>query len=333
MGPWLRCSLVTAPLRGMLPRRALPQAKFDATRAHVFIEHHASLNYYQTLWSAVVLVLLLAAESAAPFVAPSSPARRLRHAAVNLSIGLFNTLLTSAAFAGLWLGASRISASWGIGLLHLRPFPGLVRGAFAVFLLDLWAYAWHRWNHQSPFLWRYHRAHHSDSRMDVTTASRFHLGELVASSLLRVPIIVAAGVEPRELAAYQLLMFTVVQFHHANVGLPARCERWLRWVIVTPGMHKVHHSRLRSETDSNYSSFFSFWDRLFGSLRTGVDLGRIQFGLDELDEARWQTVRGVWATPLSGNDGSRRAWSLVLWIPPALLAAWIGSRVALWYSR
>ena len=128
-------------------------------------------------------------------------------------------------------------------------------------------YAWHRINHRVPFLWRFHRVHHSDAQMDVTTASRFHTGEIALSSLLRIPLILALGVTAWQLVLYETMMFGVVQFHYANIALPPRAESVVSRVIVTPTMHKVHHSRWQPETDSNYSAMLSVWDRLFGSFR------------------------------------------------------------------
>jgi sterol desaturase/sphingolipid hydroxylase (fatty acid hydroxylase superfamily) len=141
----------------------------------------------------------------------------------------------------------------------------------------------------------------------------------------------AAGVRLRELALYELMMFSVVQFHHANVGLPCRVERALRWFLVTPGMHKVHHSRLPAETNSNYSSLFSLWDRVFGSFRVRRDPGQIQFGLEDFDRPRLQGFWGIWRTPgvVPGKMGLSLGW--LVWIPPVLFAAWVASRAALWY--
>jgi sterol desaturase/sphingolipid hydroxylase (fatty acid hydroxylase superfamily) len=150
-----------------------------------------------------------------------------------------------------------------------------------VFLLDAWTYGWHWLNHRVPFFWRFHRWHHADRAMDVTTASRFHTGEIVLSSVFRVPVLALIGCSLGELALYELLLFAVVQFHHANIALPDRLDRGLRLVIVTPALHKVHHSVVRAESDSNYSSLFSWWDRVFRTLRLVREPRRIVFGVEE----------------------------------------------------
>jgi sterol desaturase/sphingolipid hydroxylase (fatty acid hydroxylase superfamily) len=116
--------------------------------------------------------------------------------------------------------------------------------------------------------------------MDVTTASRFHIAEITFSSLLRVPVLLLVGCSIEQLAAYELLMFAVVQFHHANIGVPPALDRALRTVIVSPSMHKVHHSVVRAECDSNFSSLFSWWDRIFRTMRVSRDPKAIRFGVD-----------------------------------------------------
>jgi len=167
----------------------------------------------------------------------------------------------------------------------------------AVLVLDIWTYWWHRANHLIPLLWRFHRMHHSDPWMDVTSARRFHPGEIVLSSLLRVPLIALLGIHLWELVLYELLMGIIVDFHHANIALPEPVDRLLRTVIVTPAMHKVHHSRVRAETDSNYTSLLSVWDRIFGSFRLRPEPSAIRIGLDGWSGASHQTLPGMLATP------------------------------------
>jgi len=180
----------------------------------------------------------------------------------------------------LWVKAMQWAEAHHFGLLHWLSAPEWLRWALALLLLDAWTYWWHRLSHIVPFFWRFHRLHHSDRRMDVTTANRFHPGEITLSSLLRLPVLALIGCRLEQLALYELLLFAVVQFQHANIGLPERLDRALRCVIVTPHMHKVHHSVVRTERNSNFSSLFSWWDRLARTLRLSSDPRRIAFGLD-----------------------------------------------------
>ena len=246
----------------------------------------------------VGLVILLLLEGAHPFFELFRERRdRGRHAVRNLALGALNSVLVAVVFAGLWVAAAAWAETNGWGLLRLAELPVWLHAVLAVLLLDMWTYAWHRMNHRVPFLWRFHRVHHSDAQMDVTTASRFHTGEIVLSSLLRIPLIVALGVTAWELVLYETLMFAVVQFHHANVALPPRVEAVVNKLVVTPAMHKVHHSRWQPETDSNYSAFLSVWDRLFGSFRRREALHEVELGLDAFDDDGHQSILGMLRTP------------------------------------
>lgn len=249
-----------------------------------------------------VLLVLLAWEGIAPFLPFPQGRARLRHGLRNVLLGSLNAIATALVFTGLWWLAAEWSADRAFGLLHRLSWPEWMEGLLALLLLDLWTYAWHRMNHRVPFLWRFHRVHHSDPHMDVTTANRFHVGEIVLSSVFRIPLILLLGIGIGQLALYEVLMFAVVQFHHANVGVTEKWDRRLRLLIVTPFMHKVHHSRWQPETDSNYSSLLSIWDRLFRSFRLNERPDSIQLGLDEFSADRFQTLGGLLKTPLARNQ-------------------------------
>lgn len=245
----------------------------------------AAINTWQPRLAVICLALLFAWETASPYMALFALGRdgwlrRGRHALINLAIGIVNALVTGIVFAALWLATTTWGAEHHVGFLRWIPFPEWVGWFLAVLLLDAWTYAWHRINHVVPLFWRFHKLHHSDKAMDVTTASRFHVVEITLSSLLRVPVLLLVGCSIEQLAVYELLLFGVVQFHHANIGLSPALDRMLRTVIVTPGLHKVHHSVVRKECDSNFSSLFSWWDRLFGTLRISRDPKSIRFGVD-----------------------------------------------------
>jgi sterol desaturase/sphingolipid hydroxylase (fatty acid hydroxylase superfamily) len=265
----------------------------------------AALQQTQTVALIAGLMILFLWESLSPFYAffDKSFKKRGRHALRNLIIGGLNAVLVSVLFVGLWFAASVWADELRLGLMHWLQdgtgIPAWIHVLGAILLLDSWAYYWHKINHEIPFLWRFHRVHHSDPNMDVTTASRFHIGEIFFSSLFRIPLIVLFGVYLWELVLYETLMFAVVQFHHANIYLPEKVDRAMRAVIVTPAMHRVHHSRWQPETDSNYSSLFSFWDRLARTFRLNPDPKSIRLGLDEFDSDRDQTVGGMLKTPVS----------------------------------
>ena len=247
------------------------------------------------------MVALLTWETVAPFFASLPTASRVQHAGRNLTLGILNAVVVGAGLAWLWRLTAECAEREHFGLLHWTGWAGPGRLLGAVLLLDAWMYAWHRLNHQIPWLWRFHRTHHSDANMDVTTASRFHGGEILLAALLRLPVIFLGGLRLEELLVYEIAMQLVVQLQHANIALPRGCETWLRWLIVTPNMHKVHHSRIPVETDSNYSSLFSIWDRLLGSYRLRPDLENIQFGLAGFDGLERQSLSGLLKTPWGGH--------------------------------
>lgn len=233
-----------------------------------------------------VMALLLLWESVQPFfgffVAGAHPWRaRCAHAFRNVGLGVVNGLVIRFGFLTVWAYTMSWSSAHGAGLLHWIPLPTWARFVAAILLLDLWTYGWHRLNHTVPLFWRFHRLHHADRQMDVTTANRFHLGEIVLSSVFRIPVLAAIGCTVQELALYETLLFAGVQFHHANIGLPEPIDRALRVVLVTPHLHKVHHSVVVAEQNANFSSLFSWWDRVARTFRTASDPSRIKFGVND----------------------------------------------------
>lgn len=251
------------------------------------------------------LILLFAWESIQPFYGyfRGNMKTRGKHAVRNLALGALNSALVAVVFVGLWFAASVWADEYRFGMMNwLQDAIGLpvwAHAVGAVLLFDAWSYAWHRMNHEIPFFWRFHRVHHSDPNMDVTTANRFHFGEIFFSSLFRIPLIAVLGIYLWELVLYETMMFAVVQFHHSNVDIPPKADRMLRAVIVSQNMHRVHHSRWQPETDSNYSSFFSFWDRLARTFRLNPRPEDIELGLKEFDREEDQTVGGMLKTPIA----------------------------------
>lgn len=238
-------------------------------------------------------------ESAAPFFRADG---RVRHAARNLTLAAVNAVALALLLSGLTVSVAHAAETRQWGLLHWIPAAPFAQAALAALVLDLWTYAWHRANHRIPFLWRFHRMHHSDPAMDVTTATRFHLGEITFSTLTRLAIIPLIGLPLHVIVGYELVLLLSTQFHHSNIALPAGMDRLLRFVIVSPNMHRVHHSIERIETDSNYSSVLSIWDRLFRSYREKADYRRIRFGVDGFLDEQSQSMKGLLLTPIMPSE-------------------------------
>jgi sterol desaturase/sphingolipid hydroxylase (fatty acid hydroxylase superfamily) len=166
-----------------------------------------------------------------------------------------------------------------LGLLKLIRLPQWLEIGLAVLLLDYTLYLWHVLTHKVPFLWRFHIVHHIDLDLDASTALRFHFGEIAISIIWRAGQILVIGVSPAALTVWQMLLFVSILFHHSNVELPINLERKLVRLIVTPRMHGIHHSIVREETDSNWSSGLSIWDRLHKTLRLNESQNEITIGV------------------------------------------------------
>jgi sterol desaturase/sphingolipid hydroxylase (fatty acid hydroxylase superfamily) len=193
------------------------------------------------------------------------------------------------------------------GLLHRLALPAWLEVPVAVALMDYTLYLWHVLVHKVPFLWRFHRPHHVDLDLDASTALRFHFGEMVLSVPWRAAQVVGIGVSPLALSVWQAATLVEILFHHSNVELPVRVERWLCRLVVTPRMHGIHHSIVPEETGSNWSSGLAVWDWLHGTLRLNVPQDRITVGVPAFRDPADVTLPKVLAMPFREQDD---AWRL-----------------------
>jgi sterol desaturase/sphingolipid hydroxylase (fatty acid hydroxylase superfamily) len=200
---------------------------------------------------------------------------------VNAGMALLNAAVLAVLFGDLFPKLARFTAARGIGLFHLLALNPSQNILLSVVLLDLLTYFWHLANHYFPLFWRLHRVHHSDPDLDVTSAFRFHLGEILLSALLKLPLVVVLGIGFPGLIVFEASLLFAAQFQHSNLRLPETIDRVVRLIFVTPTMHRSHHSVRRSETDTNFGTIFSLWDRLVGSYRIVADQEKIVIGLAE----------------------------------------------------
>ncbi len=213
---------------------------------------------------AIVLLALAVVERLWPARGDSRPARRQ---ASNLALVAIDTALLRLAFPLLAVAlAARVHAD-GLGLLGATDWPLWLEMLLAVLALDAAIYAQHRLLHRVPLLWRLHRVHHSDTSLDVTSGVRFHPLEIGLSMAIKLGLVALLGAHPAAVVAFEVVLSAASLFTHADFAFPARAERWIRMLVVTPSMHRIHHSVRREETDSNYGFSLSLWDRLFGSYR------------------------------------------------------------------
>jgi sterol desaturase/sphingolipid hydroxylase (fatty acid hydroxylase superfamily) len=208
----------------------------------------------------------------------------------NLVIALVGAIVLRFVFFPLVIWTSRLATEHQIGVLNQIQIPTFVRFFLALLFLDYTLYFWHRMNHQIPFLWRFHNVHHIDLDLDVSTASRFHFGELVLSAFFRMGQVLVLGIDIPTLVLYEICTTGFAQFHHSNVYLPLWLERNLNKIIVSPRMHGIHHSTVRSETDSNYGTIFTFWDRIHSTFVWGLKQMTIVIGVPSYQDFDEQTI-------------------------------------------
>ena len=177
---------------------------------------------------------------------------------------------------------------WGLNYQYAAH--PLIKGMVAFLIMDYTNYLWHVLNHKAPLLWRFHVVHHCDPDLDVTTAIRFHFGELIGSVFYRGAFVFLSGATALQVLLYEILFEGATQFHHSNLKLPFTLEKVLNKLIVTPRMHGIHHSVIRQETDSNYSVIFSFWDRLHNTVKLNVPQDKIVTGVPSYSDPDELTI-------------------------------------------
>jgi sterol desaturase/sphingolipid hydroxylase (fatty acid hydroxylase superfamily) len=226
-----------------------------------------------TVWFLVLLFL----EAVRPLRTPSQ--EKFRRLGTNGLIAGVTAILLLLCESPFTSRLSRRVKKNKLGLLNQLKLPEPLRVSFTVVLLDYGLYLWHVINHKLPLLWRFHIVHHIDLDLDASTAVRFHFGEMAISVLWRLMQIRVIGVNPIGLLVWQTLLMFSILFHHSNVKLPAAWEKWLNLFIVTPRMHGIHHSVLQKETDSNWSSGLTIWDKLHGTFRSFDPPNKIVIGV------------------------------------------------------
>ena len=235
---------------------------------------------------------------------------RRRRWPANLGIVVLNTLVVRVLFPAAAVGMALSAQTHGWGLLNQYALPAWTALVAGILLLDLAIYLQHVMFHAVPALWRLHRMHHADLDLDVTTGARFHPIEIALSMLIKFAAIAALGVPPAAVLVFEVLLNATAMFNHANVRIAPALEPVLRWLVVTPDMHRVHHSVERDETNSNFGFNLSLWDRLFGTYRAQPRAGHetMTIGIPEFrDAAECSTLAGMLAIPFRGGTQLPRA--------------------------
>ncbi len=217
----------------------------------------------------------------------------------NLGLVVVDSLMLRLLSVASAVGTASAVEAQGWGLFNRLFWPVWLAGLVAVVILDFAIYLQHVLLHAVPVLWRFHRVHHSDRDFDVTTGVRFHPVEVLLSLIYKMGIVAVLGLPAVAVLAFEVILNATSLFNHGNVFLPARADRMLRWFLVTPDMHRVHHSPVRVETNSNFGFNLPWWDRLFGTYRAQPAAGHdaMAVGLDDFRQPdRWPLL-GLLAMP------------------------------------
>lgn len=243
-----------------------------------------------------LLLLLALAERLFPRRGDAIPAWRQLN---NLGLMLVDTVVVRLAFPVLAVGFAAALQARGIGLLPQLGLPSWLAIAVAFLAMDAAIYWQHRLFHRVPLFWRLHRVHHADTAFDVTLAVRFHPLEIVLSMAIKFAVVAALGAPPLAVLLFEVALSAGSLFTHADLRLPPAIDRALRWLLVTPDMHRVHHSVHVDETDSNFAFHLSLWDRVFGTYRGQPRDGHaaMAIGLHEFRTPPEQTLPALLLNP------------------------------------
>jgi sterol desaturase/sphingolipid hydroxylase (fatty acid hydroxylase superfamily) len=234
----------------------------DAFVTEILLTHEPAirLSAFAAVFAAMALCELLAPRR-------SQAIRRLRRWPSNIGIVVLDILLVRLVFPTAAVGVALFAQSHGWGAFHALEVPAWLAVIISVILLDLALYMQHALFHAVPVLWRLHRMHHADLEFDVTTGARFHPLEILLSMAIKLGVVVALGTPAAAVLIFEVLLNATSMFNHGNVNLPQRFDCVLRWFVVTPDMHRVHHSVAPRETNSNFGFNLPWWDRLCGTYR------------------------------------------------------------------
>ena len=224
---------------------------------------------------------------------------RLKRIIINFVVSIPAFTLLRFLFIPIMVWLAIKNQSLNIGLNYLYLLPRWAEVIIAFLLLDYTNYLWHILNHKLPILWRFHLVHHTDHDLDITTAFRFHFGELIGSVFFRGAAIFLIGASPMTVLVYEIFFEAATQFHHSNLRLPWGFEKLLNKLIVTPRMHGIHHSVIQSERDANYSVIFSFWDRIHKTLQLNKPQHQVVIGVPSYSNQDELTIGFLLKLPFS----------------------------------
>lgn len=240
-----------------------------------------SVIRFSLYWGGLIFFLIF--ELLLPY--RPSTVSKLRRWINNLVLSLFNSVVLNLIFSSAVIRTAIYVQSNNLGVLNLIELPVWLKILVTVMFMDFMLYVWHLLNHEMPFLWRFHRVHHSDLNMDVSSATRFHIGELAISAVIKISLVFFLGASPVGVLIFESVIVFCAQFHHSSLIVPKWFEAIFWTLFVPPSMHRIHHSVVIKERDSNYGTIFSLWDRSLGTLIKDLDQGKIRIGVGAYNKA------------------------------------------------
>jgi sterol desaturase/sphingolipid hydroxylase (fatty acid hydroxylase superfamily) len=219
----------------------------------------------------------------------------------NLTLTILNSILVRVIFPLAAVGAAFVSREQSLGLFNNIAMPEWAEGIVAIIMLDLTVYAQHVFFHRISLFWRLHRMHHTDLDIDVTTGARFHPIEIILSMVIKMAVVIALGAPAWSVVIFEVLLNATAMFNHSNIYMNGKLDRILRMFIVTPDMHRVHHSVIIKETDSNFGFNLPWWDRLFKTYQDQPALGHegMSIGLANYRDVKWLKLPWMLAVPFA----------------------------------
>jgi sterol desaturase/sphingolipid hydroxylase (fatty acid hydroxylase superfamily) len=223
----------------------------------------------------------------------------------NLGVVALDALLVRILFPSTAVAVALVGEAHGLGLFNVVRLPAWIGVAASVILLDLAIYFQHVLFHAVPVLWRLHRMHHADLEIDVSTGLRFHPVEILLSMAIKLAVVIALGAPAVAVLAFEILLNATSMFNHGNVRIPRRFDGVLRWLVVTPDMHRVHHSILSRETNSNFGFNLPWWDRMFGTYQAQPTAGHeaMTIGIEQFRDPRELGLDRMLLQPFRGDAG------------------------------
>ena len=244
-----------------------------------------------------IFIILFVAEGRRPL--RKRVQSRWKRVIINSVVSIPAFSLLRFLFLPVMIRLAKTSSKFKLGLNYRYKAQPLVKGAVAFLILDYSNYLWHILLHKFPLLWRFHLVHHCDRDLDVTTALRFHFGELIGSVFYRGAFVFLSGTSPLNVLLYEIAFEGATQFHHSNLRLPIRFEKGLNKIFVTPRMHGIHHSVITEERNTNFSVIFSFWDRLHRTMLLSVPQDTIVTGMLSYSDPAELTIGNLLKMPFT----------------------------------